>query len=265
MDISYSDLKAYWTCPLKFKHRVTGTPVPPGREKRSFIGHLLMRVAEAFYKDEWWRHPATIYAQARAALVPLGYEITKQYQIDWAPQEFEAWIDLARMAVISMIDTVKTERLLGIRNLTEVEATIKVGEHTVHGRFDFLIISKDWEVTLLDGKGGSRSYSDLDQLRLYTTMVPGLVGKPANRVGFWYFQHGEVVWKKITDKDRAKVLDKTRSALSGICSKSFLASPSPKCRLCDWKHLCPEGQAYLVAKAGDDSIDLPVGQGEVSL
>lgn len=266
MHISYSELKAYWLCPARYKHRVDGDPARPDIEARAFIGNLLMKVAEAFYVKQWWRDPGSVYTHAQAALAMLAPQIQKQYNPQWPDGKFEEQMALAKVAVPVIIETIRGERLLGVKNLAEYEMTLPIREHVVHGRGDFVIVHKDGTITLLDGKGGSSDrYVDLDQLRLYSEMVKHGFGKLPTRVGFWFFRLGRVAWKTITAKARLKTLDKVGAALVGIEREQFETTPGSHCRLCDWRHLCKPGQDYLVAKAGGDvPMEVPGGIIETS-
>lgn len=270
MDVSYSDLKAYLTCPKQYVFRQERAEISVDRYKRTVIGDILMQVAEAFYTQRWWRQDSPVERMQGMGL-ELFARWRRQRPTWWLPDEVFEVEKVLKGAPPLMVETIRRERLLGVRNFAELELTLPVADfsgkaHVVHGRVDFVFADSSGLLTVLDGKGGaSKNYTDLNQLRLYSLMVEHRWGCAPTRIGFWFFRRGEVEWKTFRPKTLDKLKGQIGMAITGLVFRQFDPTPSTRCRLCDWRLQCPEGQGWLVANAGKTCpMEIPGGFAEVS-
>ena len=267
----YSQLAFYVKCPFRFYlERVKRVEVPLD-ERRHYIGTVLAIVLDTFYKSQRWRsaNPLPLMAadvQAAAATVDTVSTCP------WLPGERDQKLAEATSLLPTILDTLRQERLLGLRTFTELDVEIRLGKDRVVGRPDLVIESPAGEPGLwvVDGKAGGTlgRHVSTNQLRFYAL---GLVEhqrfqRPPDRAGFWWFRHGTVVWKKVTmatlDKFRTSIVE----TIQRLRDKDFQPKPSADCRLCDVRAHCPTGQAYLQARvAGKVALEIDGNLGVVSL
>lgn len=253
---SYSQLALYRTCPLKFYWaRVDPKPESQIRDQsKAFIGILLGEVLARFYLEQWWREPHMLAERMVATIYPLGYAISQREGITWAhTRDFDHWIQVATETIPKVLDVIRTEQLLGTEVCIEYGMTVPVGNgDDVHGRIDFLFVLRDGRLILLDGKGGGSigKFASADQLRLYAL---GVLADPKfhrlpDKVGFWWFRHGKIVWKKFTNDTLRTFVGGVQATIAAVRAKHFEPTPGPMCAYCEFRPGCTAGQEYLWSK-----------------
>lgn len=267
MHISYSSLRDFKKCPKLYRLKSERRPIPPEREKKTFVGTILGSVIEQFYKERWWREPASVEARMVAYGIERAVGRTERKKIDWLPSEWQAVLDAIHETVPKIIAVIKQERLLGVRNEAEYEGVVLVednhgAEHTVHGRIDLLIVYANGDMVLLDAKAGKSlgKFVDTDQLRLYCLMIHRMFGHYPKRVGFWWLRFGKIVWKRVSAKTLAKFKSGVANTLTDIVLDKNTPTPGSHCRYCDFYAECDEGKQYLFDKeASKCPLDIPAG------
>lgn len=250
---SYSQLKDYLECPLRFYWvRIDKQPEAQTKDQtRAFIGILLGELLARFYLEQWWRQPEGLEQRMTALLVPLAHTIGEREAIVWKdPGDLTKWLGVAAETIPKMLDVIRTERLLGTSVAVEYGMTVPVGNgDRIHGRIDTLLVRPDRTLILIDGKGGGSigKYAHADQLRLYAL---GVLADPAfrrlpDKVGFWWFRHGKIVWKQFTEATLLKFVSGVQQTIARIRAKDFEPTPGGQCRYCEFRLKCGAGQQYL--------------------
>lgn len=265
---SYSELRDFKTCPklhgLKYAER---RPIAPEREKKAFVGTILGSVIEQFYKERWWREPATVLQRMEDYALERARGRTERKRIDWLPSEWDAMWKLVCDTLPKILTVIKRERLLGARNEVEHESFILLTdaagvEHTIHGRIDILIFLPNGDLILLDAKaGGSKGkFVHTDQLRIYCLMVKREFGQYPKRVGFWWLRHEEIIWKRMTATTLATFEEGVSKTITQIVAGTTSPAPGTHCRYCDFFFECDEGRKHLFDKEGAKCpMDIPGG------
>jgi hypothetical protein len=88
-----------------------------------------------------------------------------------------------------------------------------------------------------------------------------------DKVGFWWFRHGKVVWRTPTDMQLAQYKAQTAEAIARLRNHDFTPRPTPDCRLCDVRAHCDAGKAFLLSRACDPRVpdEVPGNLGVTSL
>lgn len=270
---SYSQLKLYTTCPLKYRwqrieHRWVTLPddKPP---RAAFIGTLFARMTELLYRERWWTLPDdTCLALLRGKLLQIAKLVTVSDEIRWPEGEQEQAIGVVDDALPHVLATMRNERLVGASNWAEYEIVVPLDNgDQVTGTADLVTQAPDGLLTMVDGKSGSPRYAARDQLRLYAL---GLLHDPRfqrlpDRVGFWFFREARVAWKKqsieVLGKFRAGVLETVQRLRSG----DFEPAPSHSCGYCPFRYECTAGRDYLYSKVADRGLPEDTNLGQVEL
>ena len=258
---SYSQLALYKKCPRLFQfERVEKRPLPPYDLKPKFIGQVLEQVVQQFYGQEMWRTPKTLVASMQALVRATALRVSNEERVPWQRGEMEKWIGVAHDAVPSILRVIRDERLLDVSPVIEHELRSNIGEgHTVFGRADFIFTYPDGRVRILDGKGGGtigRNVSG-DQLRLYalaTGQAASFKNTLPDKVGFWWYRHGKIVWKKIDPVLMTKFKNGVLGTIHRVMAKDYAPTPGPHCKYCHFKPDCPEGRAHLAERAARKTV-----------
>ena len=281
--LSYTELRDYKRCP--YYVQLLRTPVESlaqfaqdsERAKRTLVGDVLQKLVERFYVQEFWRCPPLteklMYDHAETLLAKLSHDGQVLFSGDELPQARTAIQD----AILPILTVIKEERLLAPKTHAELELQkTYVGlwpdgrDVVVHGRADF-VYDRPEELTLTDGKAGRTvgAHLDQDQLRFYAMLLRDdpRFGRLPNRVGFWYFRHGIVLWKTFTKKQLATFERELMARIQRLGFDDYTPRTGSHCRSCDLRLRCEPGKLYGVTKKptkGRPALDLPGNFGRIS-
>ncbi len=257
---SFSQIKAYRTCPYQYKlAHILRIPVS-GSASFSF-GQSMHGAMQKFYERLKELNQAT--QTSLFGETPTGE--TSQNGVK-APSLDEllafydqSWIDDWYLDGKQKADYYKTGKdiLRAFYNSEKDNWTIpvamegwfkiKVGEYLVHGRIDRIDKLPDGTLEIIDYKTGKSKTSvegeDKDQLLIYQIAVNQLPeynreGK-AGRLTYFYLNDNTKVSFLGTDKEIDKLKDKMITTISEIKSGNFQATPSPQvCKSCDFRNIC---------------------------
>lgn len=282
----WSSLDMYEGCPQQFLWAkgwgVIDVGGGPGRgkpkaEKRSehhaVMGTVIQAVIERFYNDELWKLLAPPVLRDRMLELAdenFALELARRY-IDWRvsiPQE--EMRQLIRDGILGYIRTLKAHKFLGPYARAEVELLGYIDKYNpIGGRAD-VIIRRETEptngVTILDGKnskrykdgkGGTMTYTDPDQLRWYALLFYLCYRKMPDHLGFVYYRYpygmpildeegqetgkieSGVDWVPCTKDDIKGLARRAADARKGMNKEHFDARPEPKrCKFCDFESEC---------------------------
>lgn len=272
----------------------------PGRKKplpykksehHAVMGLVIGSVIESFYNDELYRSPKGLENRLEKLIDDnLKLELARKYINYQDAGSREELRKICYDGVFNFIGrTLKHHRLLGEYAKAEVDLVGYINKYTpVGGRAD-LILKRDNQVTILDGKN-SRKYVDQgserlffytnpDQLRWYAMCFYLSYQQLPDRLGFIYFRypygdpvldkHGNdtgekesgISWVEYTKEDLKGLAARAVEARKGMDKERFEARPEPKkCKNCDYEDVCPERQAQKAAnrrapKAPLDELD----------
>jgi hypothetical protein len=268
--ITYSALALFKKCPQAYTWRyVENRPEPPSDPKARYLGNLLAALVEKFYVEQLWLHGPEAYDILQCALPQVARDVIEKEHYTTLTEAAQSRMDeKAAVLIHEALNTIKQQRLIGVTNFAEHRISVPFeGGWTVRGRADLVFFSKDgW--TLVDGKSGTRQ-ADPDQLRLYALGLEAdsAIGVLPARMGFWWFQKGVVKWRRVRPTLLVKFRAGVQATLARVAAQEAQPTPSPHCRLCDYRGDCPAGQAWVAEHRPPGSlVELPVNAvGEVSL
>lgn len=274
MKFSYLNYEVYKKCPLQYKWRFVEKPDLKiiFNKKNAFIGFVLQKIVERFYKEKWWQRK-DLKDTWRNSIPVVAMQFTDSERIQWNTGELEEWLRVAHDSVDSILKVIREEKLIADpsknkmdENLVEHEIELPLNsEDALQGRPDFLIRRNDI-VTLLDGKGGKTvgKYVDKDQLHYYSGLAKHVLGRLPHRAGFWWFRHAVIKWYPITHDVVDGVQETAKRFISLIKEKKFDATPGQHCRFCDYRIICETGQTHMNRNHIHADVDIPNNFGEVS-
>lgn len=266
MKLTQSEVSLYRTCPLQFhgrKHGVFG-PIAPFDVKVTFIGHLLQKLVELFYEEQWWKSQHLI-THFRSEVPRLAGFFTQRDNVKWLPGELEEKLRIAHESVNSIVNLVKREKLLSTNVKTELAVETPISkEDSISGRLDFLIERKE-DTLLLDGKAGASygRYIDKDQLRCYAMGIPE--PKTPLKAGFWWFRHEKIQWVKLEPAKQTFFLEEAQKVFAGVKAENWQATPGSHCRMCPYRMECSAGRKYMQETATQVALDIEENCATISL
>jgi RecB family exonuclease len=258
---------AAFDCPRRYRMTYVDRPAPP---KGPPWAHNTVGAAVHLALARWWQlEPARRTPQAGAALV------IRHWQHDgFADREqSEAWREQAADWVANYL-TDEAERGDTQREPRGVERTVatRTDRLAISGRVD-RIDERDGELVIVDYKTG-RSKLDADDARgslalaLYAVAAERTLHQRCRRVELHHLPTGEVAAFEHTDETLSQHLNRAGETATDIVAaidtvaggaepeQVFPPVPGPSCSWCDFRRLCPEGQASSRPRASWDGLGL---------
>ena len=124
----------------------------------------------------------------------------------------------------------------------------------IRGRVDavYPLGDRGWEI--VDFKSGRRPGDTPDDIQLQAYAVAardgglGAAAPDSMCVSFVYLGGGlEVLGQEVDEAWLQKATQRILELVENIRAEHFEATPSPACRTCDFRHVCPEGKEWLSA------------------
>lgn len=271
---SFTQLKAFQTCPYQYKFRhILNIPVR-GRGTFSF-GKTMHTALQKFYQRlielntasqlDLFSEPsappnvisseagdlpqdAAVGAAANLKAPPLE-DLLKFYEESWIDDWFE--------------DAAEKERYReqGRRSLKEFYESnqgrwtkpmglekgfnLRLSGYTLTGQIDRIDELPDGTVEIIDYKTGQvRSENniaaeDKEQLLIYQIATVDLLQKKPSLLSFYYLNQNKKLSFLGTDEDLTKLKDKIIKTIEQIKTSDFRAAPSPQvCKNCDYRNIC---------------------------
>ncbi len=272
--LAYSELRDYRKCPRLFQKKHVEQRQEEDDPKRAFVGNVLGRLVERFYLDRFWVAPDTIDWTMTRAAERLMRETTDADKIVWTADEKAEVTHKILEAIPVIIATIKQEKLLSREVETETETELHYTDIVpgdtvvIHGRIDYRIHRKP-TLTILDGKGGGTfgKFTDRNQLRQYAlaTWKSAPYRRIPDRVGFWWFRHGKIVWMKVSEKSLTKFEGEMKETAKKAIAGPYEPTPGQWCHGCSFRMECPEGRAHGMTKGSKVVVPVEANVGTVSL
>ncbi len=258
---------ANFDCPRRYRLAYLSRPAAP---KGPPWAHNTLGAAVHLALARWWQlEPARRTPQAGAALVIRNW----QHDGFADREQSEAWREQAADWVANYL-TDETERGDTHREPRGVERTVatRTDRLAISGRVD-RIDERDGELVIVDYKTG-RSRLDADDARgslalaLYAAAAERTLHQRCRRVELHHLPTGEVAAFEHTEESLNQHLNRAGETATDILAATdtvaggadpeqvFPPVPSSSCSWCDFRRLCPEGQASSRPRASWDGLGL---------
>ncbi|MEO6504067.1 MAG: PD-(D/E)XK nuclease family protein [Jatrophihabitantaceae bacterium] len=258
---------ANFDCPRRYRLTYLARPAPP---KGPPWAHNTVGAAVHLALARWWQlEPARRTPQAGATLVIRNW----QHDGFADREQSEAWRDQAADWVTRYL-TDEIERGDPHHEPRGVERTVatRTDRLAISGRVD-RIDERDGELVIVDYKTG-RSRLDADDARgslalaLYAVAAERTFHQRCRRVELHHLPTGEVAAFEHTEQSLSQHLNRAGETATDILAATdtvaggadpeqvFAPVPGPSCSWCDFRRLCPEGQASSRPRSSWDGLGL---------
>jgi len=252
-------------CPRRYWFSYVARPAP---SKGPPWAHNTLGAAVHVALARWWQLPAAQRTPESGATL-----VRRHWQSDGFAdsQQADSWRDRAAEWVRHYLadDAAQVDPEQEPRGVERTVAT-RTRRLSISGRVD-RIDERDGELVIVDYKTG-RSRLDTDDARgslalaLYAVAAERTLHQPCRRVELHHLPTGEVAAFEHTERTLHQHLDRADHVASDIMAaldtveggaepeEVFEPVPGPACSWCDFRRLCPAGQAASRPKASWDGL-----------
>ncbi|MBI4281047.1 UvrD-helicase domain-containing protein [Candidatus Uhrbacteria bacterium] len=253
---SFTQLKAFETCPLQYKFaHLLKIPVS-GRPTFSF-GRTIHLTLQRFCQALCIRREqaqGTLFAAGTtekitwpSAGLPITFEeLLGLYQEAWIDDWYEsqnqkqAYFEKGK-ALLKLFYEEAMRRPPTPLHL-EWGFHLKLDGYTIRGVIDRLDRLPDGSLEIIDYKTGAaktEDSADPDQLYIYQLALQEVMGQTPARLTYYYVEDGKRVSFLGSSEDLLKLKEKIRATIQALGQSDFPATPAKeKCRHCDFKNIC---------------------------
>lgn len=248
---SFTQLKAFETCPLQYKF--AHVLVVPTRGKFNFsFGQTMHSTLQKFFeqisrKEE--NKQVDLFGGGGAgasAAVPSIDELLKIYDETWINDWYESksheeeYRKLGRSTLREFYK--KHEGNWPKAKYLESGFNLKIGDYTVKGKID-RIDEVPGGVEIVDYKTGSvpkdEKFLDKDQLLIYQAAASEVLGEKPVLLSYYYLGENKKMSFLGTDEEVQEIKEKIVETIEEIKKSEFFPKPSLfTCKNCDFKDIC---------------------------
>lgn len=258
-----SRLGTFTACPRRYRFTYLTRPTPP---KGPPWAHNSMGAAAHNALRDWWllpygkRTPTAAGALLDTAWISDGFRDDDQ-SARWRTRA-RGWVETYAATLDPGDEPVGVERGVAVRT----------DRLALSGRVD-RIDERDGELVIVDYKTG-RSRLDADDARgslalaLYAAAAERTLHQRCRRVELHHLPTGEVAAFEHTEQSLSQHLNRAGETATDILAATdtvaggadpeqvFAPVPGPSCSWCDFRRLCPEGQASSRPRASWEGLGL---------
>ena len=258
---SFSQIKAYRTCPYQYKlaHILK---IPTSGSANFSFGQSMHSTMQKFY--EYVRElnktaqgslfvlpEKTTPSDSGAVKAPALEELLVFYDQSWIEDWYdnknqrEEYYKLGKEILRAFYDTEKAAWTIPVS--LESGFTIKINNYLVRGRIDRIDQLEDGKLEIIDYKTGKSKEKvegeDKDQLLIYQVAINQLpeynnIGAPG-KLTYYYLNNNNKISFLGSDKEVEKVKERLVATIEKINSGNFLATPGQHiCKYCNFKDIC---------------------------
>jgi len=281
MRISYNDYKTYKECAKHYLYlKVTKLEKGPKDQRSAIPGIVMQKVMEHFYNDQIYLQTKNVQAWMNREAIAYHSKLVAKGYAPWKPGEEEGVLGEYEEFFSLAVASIKEHKLLSKEARSEIlyQQRLRNTDCLATGRIDFRI-PRNGELWVVDGKATKYGlqYLDNDQLLWYAMLEKKTNGRFPDKLGWWLYRTGEVVWIDWSERDilnlEQEVVDATtkiKLEILELKSKNlqddpnlFIAKPSTKnCRFCPFVNKCTSHQRWQAEKKL--KVDLPELDGGIT-
>lgn len=256
--LSYSAMKTYGECPLRYKWNYVDKKKPkiPENAYYSICGTVKQKMFENFYNDKLYLKKDQCAPYMESQVEKLFDECLLKNPVLWeapiAKKSKEDLIAECKDGVKKGIKIIKDHKLLTEDTRSEAKFVAKLDKWIeVLGYIDFVIRFKDGRGWIIDGKDTAdpKKMKDVDprQLWIYSYMYEQYYGKFPEKVGFMFWRHDTILYYD-PKEGVEQVKEWIKKTYWDVKNQKFDPKPSSSnCFFCKYKYEC---DAYNALSGG---------------
>ncbi len=247
--LSFTQLKAFETCPLQYKFaHILKIPVA-GRPSFSY-GKSMHKTLEVFFQtmhDRLQKPQATLFVEpeqkSTGSTVTLE-EIIAMYDDAWIDDWYSSkklqdeYYEKGKAAIIKLYEHVAANPVEPLH--LEEKFTLKIGDIILKGAIDRIDPGPDGTFRIIDYKTGKvPERPDKEQLIIYQIAAEESFGKQVHELTYYYLEDGSTYSFLATQKEKDVVKERIQSIVADMKASMFPATPEAfTCKFCDFKDIC---------------------------
>lgn len=246
--LSFTQLKAFETCPLQYKFaHILRIPVA-GRPSFSY-GKSMHATLEQLFQTIQERTTAsqqTLFTPvAHNNEIPVTLdELMAMYDAawidDWYPSKKlqDEYYEKGRESLRRLYEHVSANPVTPI--YLEAAFTLKIGDIILKGAIDRIDPGPDGTFHIIDYKTGKvPERPEKEQLIIYQIAAEESFGKKVHALTYYYLEDGSTYSFLATEKEKDAVKERIQSIVADMKASMFPATPDAfTCKFCDFKDIC---------------------------
>lgn len=264
----YSRFSLYKKCPLSFKWKYVEKRKPKVAPNMYYAlpGIVIQKIFEHFYNDEWYLKRAGCREFMYSKVSEVYEKTLKWCHVDWNAKiakktKLDVYDELLEM-IGKNLDVVKDYKLLGKVAKSELKLVTNFDDNkyvVLTSKIDFFIKSPDGLI-ILDGKATTNKKNYIDnpeQLYFYAMMCKNQYGVYPDKIGFWFWRDGKIVFIDFDETNIQKLKDEMNDVLYKIYKQKFEPTPSyDTCLFCDYQNECTARIKHSAEKQAAKAINV---------
>ena len=243
---SFTQLKAYESCPLQYKYAHVFKVPTIGNARFSFgktMHSTLQKFMQCLVDSKHARQNDLFSNRAKNELPSLKQLQTmyaKSWIDDWYESEKQKNEYFKKGKQILKTFYARAVSHLPVIKFLEKGFNFKINGHSIKGTIDRIDELSDGTLEIIDYKTGSvKENQEKDQLLIYQIAGKEIFDEKISKLTFYYLNDNQQVSFLGTEKELAKQIRKISEIIDGIESRNFEPKQSKfVCEYCDFKYIC---------------------------
>lgn len=234
--LSFSQMDAFRTCPLKYQLRYLWS-IPTPMPSIVNFGSSIHNTLKDFYSFIMENPPKDVGNE--------GQILKRMYEKNWIPFGYEskAMEEDEKKRGLAMLEHFreKEQKEKPRPEFLERSFTLKLGDLVVTGRIDRIDRLPDGTFEVIDYKTGGSIEKNLKhdlQLTIYALACSEVFKLPVSRLSLYYLPELQKTSTSRSEKDLEACREEIIECAAEMSRSNFAANPGFHCRYCDFRTIC---------------------------